>query len=133
MAQFGIAPKHDASAVWRDARLKDDPVKESNRRGYVSFATSGPDSRTTQMFINFGDNSSLDGQGFAPFARVVRGMDVVDRIYKGYGERPDQGLIQDEGNRYLKRQFPNLSYVKSVRRLDSMEMETDSGEAGEEL
>ena len=117
MAQFGIAPKHDVSAVWRDAKLKDDPVKESNKRGYVSFATSGENSRTTQMFINFVDNSNLDAMGFAPFAKVVQGMDIVDGIFKGYGEKPDQGRIQDEGNRYLKQQFPNLSYIKSVKRV----------------
>mmetsp|Transcript_14186 Transcript_14186/g.20802 ORF Transcript_14186/g.20802 Transcript_14186/m.20802 type:complete len:175 (-) Transcript_14186:487-1011(-) len=119
MAQFGIASKHDISAQWVNAKLKDDPVKESNKKGYVTFATSGPDSRTSQMFINFGDNSFLDSQGFAPFAKVVQGMEVVDQIYKGYGETPDQGMIQDEGNRYLKRKFPNLSYVKSVQRVES--------------
>jgi len=119
MAQFGIASKHDISAQWVNAKLKDDPVKESNKKGYVTFATSGPDSRSSQMFINFSDNSFLDSQGFAPFAKVVQGMEVVDQIYKGYGETPDQGMIQDEGNRYLKRKFPNLSYVKSVQRVES--------------
>lgn len=123
MAQFGIHGKHEVSAVYREMKLKDDPVVESNKRGYISFATSGKDSRTTQMFINLVDNTNLDGMGFSPFGKVIKGMDVVDKIYSGYGEGapngrgPDQGLIQDEGNRYLKRHFPNLSYVKSVKRV----------------
>lgn len=78
-------------------KLKDDPVKMSNKRGYVSFATSGKDSRTTQMFINFKDNTNLDGMGFAPFAKVVDGMDVVDRIYKGYGEGAPSGKVRLDG------------------------------------
>merc|ERR1712032_1023221 len=94
--------------VWRTNTIKDDPVIESNQRGYISFATSGKDSRTTQMFINFSNNRSLDGQDFAPFAKVVgTGMeDVVDKIFSGYGEKPDQGMIQTSGNKYLKKQFP---------------------------
>jgi cyclophilin family peptidyl-prolyl cis-trans isomerase len=93
--------------------MADDPVVETNGRGMVSFATSGADSRTTQMFINFSDNANLDGMGFSPFAKVVEGMEVVDRIYK-IGEKPDQGRIQAEGNRYLKREFPRLTYIESV-------------------
>lgn len=116
MAQFGIAPTHEVSAGWVDANIKDDPVIESNRRGYVSFATSGENSRTTQMFINFGDNSRLDDHGFAPFANVVEGMDIVDQIFSGYGEAPVQGTIQAEGNSYLEQNFPDLSYIKSVAR-----------------
>ena len=125
MAQFGIPAKPDAAAIWKEKTIVDDPVKESNVRGYVSFATSGEHSRTTQMFINLVDNTNLDGMGFAPFARVTEGLgDVVDQIYSGYGEGapsgngPDQGRIQAEGNKYLKRQFPNLSYIKSVKRVD---------------
>lgn len=127
MAQFGIHGKPAVAAEWKGRTLKDDPVVESNKRGYVSFATSGENSRTTQMFINLVDNTNLDGMGFSPFAKVVRGMDVVDQIYSGYGEGapsgkgPDQGKIQSEGNKYLKKQFPNLSYVKAVRRLDGGE------------
>merc|ERR1712187_108214 len=100
-------------AEWREKKLTDDPVKESNKRGFVSFATSGPNSRTTQMFINFGDNSNLDSMDFTPFAEVVEGMDVVDRIYV-VGEKPDQGRIQGEGNVYLKKEFPQLTYIKSA-------------------
>ena len=91
MAQFGIHGKPDVSSKWRERKLKDDPVLLSNKRGYISFATSGTDSRTTQMFINFGDNTNLDGMGFSPFGRVLgNGMDVVDKIYSGHGETPDQ-------------------------------------------
>jgi peptidyl-prolyl cis-trans isomerase A (cyclophilin A) len=110
MAQFGIHGKPEIAAKWRDDKIKDDPVKESNLRSYVSFATSGADTRTTQMFINFKDNTNLDGMGFSPFARVVKGMDVVDRIFK-IGEKPNQGEIQSRGNKYLKREFPRLTYI----------------------
>ena len=105
MAQFGIHGKPEKAAEWRERKMVDDPVKESNGRGYVSFATSGPNSRTTQMFINFSNNQNLDGMGFAPFAKVVDGMDVVDRIYQ-IGEKPSQGEIQSKGNKYLKTKFP---------------------------
>lgn len=113
MAQFGISGSPAVAAEWREKRLTDDPVKQSNGRGFVSFATSGPNSRTTQMFINFGDNSRLDSMGFAPFAKVVSGMDVVDRIYK-IGEKPNQGEIQAKGNAYLKKNFPRLTYIKAA-------------------
>lgn len=128
MAQFGIPGKPDVAAAWKEKTLKDDPVKESNKRSYVSFATSGENSRTTQMFINLVDNTNLDGMGFAPFGQVISGMEVVDKIYSGYGEGapsgqgPEQGRIQAEGNKYLKRQFPNLSYIKSVKRVDEQEL-----------
>jgi peptidyl-prolyl cis-trans isomerase A (cyclophilin A) len=120
MVQFGISGNPDLSAVWREARIKDDPVKQSNGRGMVSFATAGPNTRTTQVFINFGDNSGLDGQGFAPFGQVAQGMDVVDALYKGYGEGaprgqgPDQGRIQTEGNVYLIQDYPKLDFVKKA-------------------
>uniref|UniRef100_A0A7R9Z8S9 Peptidyl-prolyl cis-trans isomerase n=1 Tax=Pseudictyota dubia TaxID=2749911 RepID=A0A7R9Z8S9_9STRA len=141
MAQFGIPGKPEVAAQWKEKVIKDDPVKESNKRGYVSFATSGKDSRTTQMFINLVDNTNLDGMGFSPFARVVEGMeDVVDSIYSGYGEGapsgkgPEQGKIQSMGNKYLKRNFPMLSYVKSVRRIvgGSGDIGQKSGESGGE-
>ncbi|HSR70435.1 MAG TPA: peptidylprolyl isomerase [Acidobacteriota bacterium] len=124
MAQFGIHGDPSVSSAWRDARIKDDPVKKSNTRGRISFATSGPNSRTTQLFINFGDNSGLDGQGFAPFGEVSEGMRVVDSIYKGYGEGaphgagPDQMRIQSRGNPYLKKDFPKLDYIKKVEIVD---------------
>mmetsp|Transcript_2437 Transcript_2437/g.4440 ORF Transcript_2437/g.4440 Transcript_2437/m.4440 type:complete len:209 (-) Transcript_2437:85-711(-) len=121
MAQFGIPAKPDVAAHWRTKHLKDDPVIESNTRGSISFATSGKDSRTTQMFINFVDNTNLDGMGFAPFGRVVKGMEVVDQIYSGYGENPNQELIQNEGNKYLKKQFGKLSYIESVEFVNSVD------------
>lgn len=117
MAQFGIHGDPQVSAAWRDQRIPDDPVRQSNARGIVSFATAGPDTRTTQLFINYGDNSRLDGAGFAPFGQVVEGMDVVDRLYAEYGEGaprgrgPDQSRIQAEGNAYLDREFPRLDHV----------------------
>mmetsp|Transcript_34557 Transcript_34557/g.74947 ORF Transcript_34557/g.74947 Transcript_34557/m.74947 type:complete len:284 (-) Transcript_34557:127-978(-) len=121
MAQFGIAGNPEISQVWRSATIPDDPVIESNQRGYVSFATAGPNTRTTQMFINYKDNGRLDGLGFAPFAKVVKGMEVVDELYKEYGENPNQGYIQNVGNTYLEDQFPNLSYITSVKRIESLD------------
>jgi len=120
MVQFGINGDPKVQKKWVDAKIKDDAVVESNKRGYVSFATSGPNSRTTQMFINFGDNARLDDSGFAPFGKVVEGMKVVDSLYDGYGEGaptgngPSQGRIQSEGNVYLKQDFPKLDYIKKA-------------------
>merc|ERR1711871_255364 len=119
MAQFGIHGKPSVAAEWREKKLKDDPVIKSNKRGFVSFATSGPDSRTTQMFINFGDNANLDGMGFSPFAEVTHGMDVVNKIFK-CGENPDQGQIQEQGNAYLKKQFPQLTYITKAEVIDEL-------------
>jgi peptidyl-prolyl cis-trans isomerase A (cyclophilin A) len=121
MVQFGIHGDPAVSAVWRNARIPVDPVVESNRRGYITYAMAGsPDTRTTQVFINFRDNAGLDKQGFAPFGQVISGMDVVDKLYAGYGEGapsgkgPNQGQIQAEGNAFLMKSFPNLSYVKKA-------------------
>merc|ERR1712039_901796 len=116
MAQFGISGTPSVAASWREKKIQDDPVTQSNKRGFVSFATSGANSRTSQMFINFGDNSRLDSMGFSPFAQVVEGMDVVDRIYK-IGEKPNQGEIQSSGNAYLKKNFPQLTYISGAKLL----------------
>lgn len=114
MVQFGIHGDPAVSRVWQPARLQDDPVKESNNRGYVTFAHAGPNTRTTQIFINFGNNAGLDRQGFPPFGRVTTGMEVVDKIYSGDGERPDQGRIQSAGNPYLATAHPKLDYIKTA-------------------
>ena len=111
VVQFGINGDPAVSTVWRAASIQDDPPQESNTRGTVTFATSGPHSRTTQVFINFGDNSNLDSQGFAPFGQVVEGMATVDAIYRGYGGTPNQGAIQSQGNAYLTAEFPDMDYV----------------------
>jgi cyclophilin family peptidyl-prolyl cis-trans isomerase len=112
MVQFGISGDPTVSAEWRDRTMPDDPVAQSNIRGTVTFATSGPSSRTTQVFVNFGDNSRLDSQGFAPFGTVVKGMDVVDSINAEYLERPSQPDIQAHGNVYLEENFPNLDGIQ---------------------
>ncbi len=114
MAQFGINGDPAIQAAWRDANLADDPVTQSNKRGTITFATAGPNSRTTQVFINFRDNANLDGQGFAPFGEVESGMEAVDKINAQHGEDPDQGMIQRQGNAYLMKAFPRLDYVKKA-------------------
>ena len=120
MCQFGIHGDPKVAAAWRDARITDDPVKSSNTRGAISFAMAGPNTRTTQFFINFGDNDRLDGMGFSSFGKVSEGMGVVDKLNNEYGEGaprgrgPDQGRVQAEGNAYLKKDFPNLDYIKSA-------------------
>lgn len=120
MAQIGIHGDPAVSAAWRPANILDDLVKRSNTRGYVTFAQTGaPNSRTTQFFVNFKDNSSLDNQRFAPFGKVVRGMDVVDALHAGYGEGaprgsgPEQMQLMQKGNAYLAQGFPELDYVKT--------------------
>jgi len=120
VAQFGISARPDVSRVWAGARIPDDPVKESNLRGYLTFATAGPNTRTTQIFINLADNPRLDGMGFAPFGKVVEGMDVLDKLYSGYGEGPprgrgpDQSRITSEGKAYLDKNFPELDSIKAA-------------------
>lgn len=118
VAQFGIHGDPSIAAVWRSETIPDDPVRQANRRGTVTYATAGPNTRTTQVFINLADNSRLDAMGFAPFGLVVEGMDVVDRLYAGYGEGaprgsgPAQPRIQAEGNEYLAREFPKLDFIE---------------------
>ena len=121
MVQWGIHGDPAVAAVWRNATIPDDPVKQSNTRGMVSFAMSGPGSRTTQVFINHADkNMVLDAQGFAPFGKVVEGMEVVNKIFSGYGEPPPKGhgpnqeRIQKEGNAYLDKTFKKLDAIKSA-------------------
>jgi peptidyl-prolyl cis-trans isomerase A (cyclophilin A) len=121
MVQLGIHGKPELNAIWREQQIPDDPAVKSNTRGFVSFATAGPGTRTTQFFVNFDDrNSRLDTMGFSPFGQVTSGMEVVDSLYAEYGEGapqgrgPNQGRIQDEGNAYLMRDFPKLDYVKEA-------------------
>ena len=120
VAQFGIAANPEVTAKWRNANLTDDPVKQSNRRGTITFATGGPNTRTTQVFINLADNASLDPRGFSPFGAVSQGMEVVDQFYSGYGEGapsgngPAQSSAESDGNAYLIRDFPKLDYIKKA-------------------
>jgi len=115
MAQFGLAANPAVSKTW-DVPIQDDPVKASNVRGTLSFGNTGaPNSRSEQLFINFGNNARLDSMRFASFGKVVSGMEFVDQIYSGYGEQPDQGRIEAEGNAYLEKEFPRLDYIKTAR------------------
>jgi peptidyl-prolyl cis-trans isomerase A (cyclophilin A) len=112
VVQFGLNGDPNVNAAWEQARIADDPVKQTNAPGRIVFATAGPGTRTTQLFVNLGNNGRLDGMGFAPFGEVVSGMDVVQAIYAGYGQTPDQGLITMRGNGYLKGQFPRLDFIR---------------------
>jgi peptidyl-prolyl cis-trans isomerase A (cyclophilin A) len=120
VAQFGISARPAVSKVWTDAKIPDDPVTQSNLRGYLTFATAGPNTRTTQIFINLADNTRLDAMGFAPFAKIVEGMDVVEQFYTGYGEGapsgsgPDQGRLADQGKAYIDKEFPQLDSIKTA-------------------
>ncbi len=121
MAQFGAASDTAVGHIWGNWAIQDDPVKHSNTRGTLSFATRGPNTRSTQLFINYGANSNLDGMGFSPLGEVTTGMGVVDSLYNGYGEGapngrgPDQGQLGREGNAYLVREFPQLDYIVTAR------------------
>jgi peptidyl-prolyl cis-trans isomerase A (cyclophilin A) len=115
MAQFGAAADPAVNKTW-DVPIKDDPVRHSNARGTLTFAaTSQPNSRTTQLFFNFGDNARLDGMGFAPIGRVISGIENVDKINPEYRENPDQDQIEKLGNAYLTKEFPRLDYIKTVK------------------
>ena len=112
--QFGLSANPAVNAVWHSANFKDDRVTQSNKPGTITFATAGPNTRTTQLFINFGNNTFLDSQGFSPFGQVTSGMDVVQKLYAGYGERPDQGAITTQGKAYLDKNFPMIDSIKSA-------------------
>jgi peptidyl-prolyl cis-trans isomerase A (cyclophilin A) len=120
VVQFGISPKPEVSRVWESATIPDDPVTQANIRGMVTFATAGANTRTTQVFINLGDNATLNNMGFAPIGKVQSGMDVVDKFYGGYGEGapdgngPNQDRMQKEGKTYIEKFFPLLDTIKSA-------------------
>ncbi len=114
VVQFGLNGDPRVNAAWQAARIADDPVRQTNGRGRVSFAMAGPNTRTTQLFVNLGDNKRLDGMGFAPFGEVVSGMGVVAAIYAGYGELPDQGRVTSEGDAYLRQGFPRLDFIRKA-------------------
>jgi peptidyl-prolyl cis-trans isomerase A (cyclophilin A) len=116
MVQFGINGNPKINAGMMKARIKDDPVTQSNKRGYITFAMAGPNTRTSQLFINFGDNSNLDTQGFSPFGKVTKGMNVVESLYNQYGGNPSeaQQQIQMEGNAFLEKNFPKLDFIKTA-------------------
>jgi peptidyl-prolyl cis-trans isomerase A (cyclophilin A) len=120
VAQFGISARPDVSRVWENAKITDDPVTQSNTRGTLTFATAGPNTRTTQVFISLGENSNLDGMGFSPFGKVTSGIEVIDKLYSEYGDAPpdghgpDQNRIQREGKTYLEKAFPLLDTIKTT-------------------
>jgi peptidyl-prolyl cis-trans isomerase A (cyclophilin A) len=120
VVQFGIAADPAVTAKWRDTNLTDDPVTQTNRPGTITYATGGPNTRTTQVFINLVDNARLDHDGFAPFGEVTQGLDVVNQLYSGYGEGapggagPAQDRAEAEGNAYFEREFPKLDYIKKA-------------------
>jgi peptidyl-prolyl cis-trans isomerase A (cyclophilin A) len=114
IVQFGLSADPAINKVWQSANIKDDSAKQSNSVGTITFATAGPNTRTTQLFINFANNTFLDSQGFTPFGKVTSGMDVVQKLYSGYGERPDQGAITSQGKAYLDKNFPNIDMIKSA-------------------
>lgn len=120
IVQWGINGDPDVQKGWKEDTIKDDGVVASNMRGFVTYAqTQEPNSRSTQLFINFVDNPKLDANRFAPFGRVIEGMEVVDKLNAEYGEKPDQELMQEKGNEYLKAEFPNLDYIKSIKLVPS--------------
>jgi peptidyl-prolyl cis-trans isomerase A (cyclophilin A) len=115
MVQFGLSADPAINKVWKTASIQDDPVVQSNKRGNLVFASAGPNTRTTQLFINYADNARLDRMGFAPFGSVVEGMNVVDKIYAVYGESPRQDLITEQGDAYLKTYFRDIDKIKLAR------------------
>jgi peptidyl-prolyl cis-trans isomerase A (cyclophilin A) len=121
VVQFGIPADPEVAKLWKDAKIADDPVTKSNTKGYVTFATAGPNTRTTQIFINKRDNARLDAMGFAPFGIVTAGMPVVDAFESKYGEGaprgkgPSQGRMGQEGDAYIQKEFPDLDRILKTR------------------
>ena len=116
IVQFGIHAKPEIAKAWENANINDDPIKpgNSNKKGTVVFATAGPNTRTTQFFVNLNNNPGLDSQHFTPFGEVTEGLDIVSGLYSGYGEQPQQGLIQSQGKAYLDKSFPKMDSIKSA-------------------
>jgi peptidyl-prolyl cis-trans isomerase A (cyclophilin A) len=114
VVQFGLSANPAVNKAWEKANLQDDPVKESNHIGTLTFATAGANTRTTQLFINLAENPRLDQMGFAPFGTITSGMDVVQKIYAAYGETPDQNEITEKGKPYLDKNFPKLDVIKAT-------------------
>jgi peptidyl-prolyl cis-trans isomerase A (cyclophilin A) len=114
VVQFGLNANPAVNKAWDGAKIQDDPVKETNHAGTLTFATAGPNTRTTQLFINLAENPRLDGMGFAPFGTITSGVDVVQKIYAGYGEQPDQEQITEHGKTYLDKNFPKLDVIKAA-------------------
>jgi len=139
VAQFGIHGDPDVNEAWSEAAIADDPVARPNLRGTLTFASAGPDTRTTQLFINLVDNERLDEMGFAPFGRVVEGFAVVEALHSGYGEAapmgsgPAQARIAADGNRYLRKNFPDLDYVihATIEPAEQRDAERQTDEEGE--
>lgn len=117
VVQFGISPDPAVSKAWQTANIGDDPVKTSNTPGTITYADAGPGTRTTQVFVNLGNNAALDAQGFSPFGRVTTGMSVVNKLYGGYGDKPtsDQQQISTQGNAFLQKTFPKLDHIRTAR------------------
>lgn len=124
IAQFGINGTPATAAKWKEQPIEDDPAKEKNTRGRLTFAKSGPNLRTTNLFINLKDNSALDGQGFAPVGEVVEGLEIADQLFSGYGEGapkgrgPNQRKIYEEGNAWLQKEFKDLDFIKKATVVD---------------
>ncbi len=121
IAQFGLPGNPEITKAWENRSMPDDPVKQTNTRGTIAYAMTGPDTRTTQLYINYDDNSRLDEQGFAPIGRVIEGMAVVDSLYSGYDESAGggmrggkQGKILKFGNKHLDKKFPKLDRLEKA-------------------
>ncbi|MCP5110499.1 MAG: peptidylprolyl isomerase [bacterium] len=118
IVQFGMHADPAVSKLWENQQFRDDPVTRTNRKGAITFATSGANTRTTQVFVNLKANAFLDSQGFAPFGRVVEGMDLIESLFSGYGDAapraPEQSMIRARGNKYLNSKFPKLDFIKSA-------------------